>query len=109
MKFILPIMLALLTACVSAPAPKTTAQQIAYSQATLTGLANSAASLVETGAMSKEDGRAVLKSVVEAQAGIDLARKFMGQNLPTDAVAQLQLVQKILIELNAYLASKEPK
>ena len=109
MRLFLALALALLVGCQSMPAPKSTAQQIAYAQATLTGLANSAAQLVESNALSKEDGRKVLKSIQEAQAGIDLARSLLGQNKPVDAVSQLQLAQKILIELNAYLAEKEQK
>lgn len=109
MKLFILLALAVLVGCQSMPAPKSTAQQIAYAQATLTGLANTSASLVETGVMSKEDGRSVLKSIVEAQAGIDLSRTLLGQQKPVDAVSQLQLVQKILIELNAYLAAKEQK
>ena len=109
MKLFIALILATLVGCQSMPAPKSTAQQIAYAQATLTGLTNSAASLVETGTLSKEDGRAALKSIIEAQAGLDLARTLLGQQKPADAVSQLQLVQKILVELNAYLVEKEKK
>ena len=88
-------------------APQTTAQKIAYAQATLTGLVNVTASLTETGKLSKTDALRLNEQLTEANESLKIARGLAAQGLPDNAIQRLQFVQKLLIEINAYLVNKQ--
>lgn len=87
--------------------PQTPAQQIAYAKATHTGLVNMTATLTETGKLTWVDAIGVREKLRTADATLALARSMVKQGIPADGLAQLEMAQKLLIELNNYLLSQE--
>lgn len=87
--------------------PQTPAQQIAYAKATHTGLVNMTATLTETGQLTWVDAIGVREKLKTADATLALARSLVKQGIPADGLAQLEMAQKLLIELNNYLLAQE--
>lgn len=107
--WLVTLLAVLLAGCISLPKPETLAQQIAYADATLTGLVNATATATETGKLTAEQARTLRARAKEAEAAIEAAKRFSGLDSPKDATAQLTLAREILVELNKYLVNLEAK
>lgn len=101
------LMLALVVACAGMPTPKSLDQQIAYSQATLTGVVNAAATATEAGAMKVDDAIWFKSQTDRAGAMIAAARTFARLQKPGEAATQLEQARDLLVELNKYLTTKQ--
>lgn len=97
----------LLAGCATLTAPETPEQTIAYTQAQLTGAVNSAASMVESGTLSQEEGRALVEMAEKAKFALDTARRLIGTDREPDVTGNLRLAQSLLTEIVTYLEAKQ--
>lgn len=98
-----------LAACGAMPTPQSTEQRVAYVDASLTGAVNSAATLVETGAMSIEDADWFASRAAKARVALQATKRHLRDQQPQQAQTQLEVARDLLIELNRFLTEKRGK
>ena len=101
------ISLLLLSACVAMEAPRTFNERLAYAYASVAASADTAASMVERGRLTKEQGKQALSLVDQATAALDLSRAASGRGDISTAEGQLQLALTVLTRLEAYLKENQ--
>lgn len=103
---LLPIafLIVLLTACQSLdiPSPATFNQRALVGYTTVEAVANTATTLIESGKMSRADGRNVLESSQNAKTALDIAVSIYPSN-PEIGVNKLQVALASLTALQTYL------
>ena len=97
----------LLAACVALEAPKSFNDRLAYGYASVAASAETAASMVERGRLTKEQGKQALSLVDQATAALDLSRAASGRGDIGTAEGQLSLALTVLTRLEAYLKENQ--
>lgn len=98
-----------ISACATIPAPQTLSQRIAIAEGALTGFVESAATMVVTGRISKEQGKKILDIANQADVSLSLARISLKAGNPDDALGRLRIAQQLLLEIEKMLkAVPEP-
>lgn len=97
----------LLAACVSMESPKSLNERIAYGYASVAASRNTAASMLERGRITKEEGKHVQNLADQARAGLDVARTMAGKGDTQGAQKNLQLALDVLVGLETYLKGKQ--
>jgi hypothetical protein len=115
--FARPLMLAALLAvampvalvapgCAAFQPAQTFEQSLAYAYGTHTALLDASANAVESGALSAEEARAVLRMADEAKLTLDTSRVAIGVGDVRTAEGQLRLATNVLTELRDYLNAR---
>jgi hypothetical protein len=101
------LLLILLTACATLgiDAPKTFNERLAAGYTTVTGVRNTAATLLTSNKLSADDAQNVQSQADNARTGLDLARQIHATNPPA-ADARLDAVVTGLTALQAYLNTR---
>ena len=105
-KYLYAFLLLTLVACVSMEAPRSFNERLAYGYGTLAAMRNTAASMLERGRITKEDGKKVQALADQARAALDVAQGVQDKDIKT-AEDQLQLALTVLTQLEAFLKAKE--
>jgi hypothetical protein len=93
----------LLSACAALAPAETLDQRLAYAYGAHTAVLNAAATSVELGDISADQGQAVLELADRARLVLDSARAVLAAGDPRAAEDQLALALAVLTELQAYL------
>ncbi len=88
-------------------APETFDQRLAVMQIQFTSAINSAAALITSGRISKEDGNALLDAATGIDSGLRSAKEVAKMGDLSQAENQLRLMQTALLALNARIAQLE--
>jgi hypothetical protein len=107
--WLMGVLAVLLAGCINLPKPETLAQQIAYADATLTGLINAAATATEIGKLTPNQAIRFRTRAKDADAALEAAKRFSGLDKPDDAAGQLALAREVLLELNRWLVELETR
>lgn len=107
-RLILVFSVLFLGACVTIPAPQSLSQRIAVVEATLTGVLDSAANMVATKRITKDQGKHVLALAEKVDGALALARVSLRAGNADDALGQLRIAQQLLLEIEAMLKAKQP-
>lgn len=107
LRYFAAILLLLGAACASIEAPKSFNDRLAYGYASVAASRNTAASMLERGRISKDEGRQVQALADRARTGLDLARGFAGKGDTKTAEGQLALALSVLTQLETYLKGKQ--
>ena len=99
-------LLLVLAACAAWQKPQNFNEQLAYAYGTHTAVLTAAASAVEVGSLSPNDGQQVLRLADESRVLLDAARVASGAGDIKTAEGQLALATSILTQLNAYLDAR---
>jgi hypothetical protein len=105
-KYAYALLLLALVACAAIEAPKTFNERLAYGYASVAASRNTAASMLERGRISKEEGKQVQALADQARASLDIAKGLAGKGDIKGAEGQLQLALTVLTQLEAYLKGK---
>lgn len=89
--------------------PKTGEQRIAYVKATLTGLNNSAASLVKAGTLSTEDAKQYEKEALKVKMLVSYAEISLKKGDDTVIFQRWNDINNLLVELNKYLLERSKR
>ena len=89
----------------TALAPQTFNERLAVAYTAVTGIRQSATTLLGSNTITAEDGDNVLKATDVARAGLDIARKLSTLDL-TSADAKLNAVSITLTALSEYLTTR---
>lgn len=103
------LLLLLVVACASMESPKSLSDRIAYGYASVAASRNTAASMLERGRITKEEGKQAQALADQARAGLDVARSMAGKGDTQGAQKNLQLALDVLVGLETYLKSREAK
>jgi hypothetical protein len=103
------LMVLALAACAAIEAPKTFNERLAYGYASVAASRNTAASMVERGRISKDEGKKVQALADQARAALELSKGLFDKGDLRGAEGQLQLALTVLTQLEAYLKSTESK
>jgi hypothetical protein len=98
-----------LAACAAIEAPKTFNERLAYGYASVAASRNTAASMVERGRISQDEGKKVQALADQARAALELSKGLFDKGDLRGAEGQLQLALTVLTQLEAYLKSTESK
>jgi len=104
---LLPIIL-LMTACVSFTI-KDTQDAIVTAKATLAGVNNTIAALVNNKQISSDTAEKMGGDADKAKALLETAQGLMNQNLPQDAMEALKAANQILLALQRQLEQEQRK
>lgn len=103
------VALLLLTACAQlglAPA-SSFEERLAYAVSQNAAVRQTAAVSLENGEIALEDAQNVLKLTDQVRTALDAARVAAGAGDPSTAEGRLQLATSILVNLQAYLRSRQ--
>jgi hypothetical protein len=100
---------ALLGACATLTPPRNVDDSIAYGYGQLAAARGTAAKLLDRGAITAADARAVQEKADQARTALDAARRLRGAGDTGGAQSQLTLGLDILLELETYLKAREAR
>lgn len=92
-----------------APVPQSFSERVAVAYASVTGVRQTAASLVRADMISPDDAQNIQNQADTARQGIDVARRLHEQGASVAAEDRLAAMVVILQELNSYLADRQPR
>lgn len=107
LRWFLPLLGLLLAACVAMEAPRSFNERLAYGYASVAASADTAASMVERGRLTKEQGKQALSLVDQATAALDLSRAAYSKGDISTAQGQLDLALTVLTRLEAFLKENQ--
>ena len=101
------LLLTLFIGCASLVKPDTLEQRLMYAQAQVGAAYKTVADLRSRDAISKEDGKAAISKIDEADKGVKLARTAIGQGDISTAEGQLNAALSALLAIEATLKAKQ--
>jgi predicted negative regulator of RcsB-dependent stress response len=89
--------------CQAIEAPKSFNERLAYGYASVAASRNTAASMVERGRITKDEGKKVQALADQARAALELSKGLFDKGDLRGAEGQLNLALTVLTQLEAYL------
>jgi hypothetical protein len=104
---LIPLLCMLVVACgvLGIPKPENFSEKLASGYTTVTGVRNTAATLLTAEKIGSADAQNIQDGADNARAGLDIARTLQGTD-PTAAQNRLTATLTVLTALEAYLATK---
>lgn len=102
-RYLLATLILLLAACVAMEGARSFDERAAYAIGAIAAARDTAASMLERGRLTKEQGREVQSLADRARAGVDLATATYDKGDISGAEGQLALALSVLTALETYL------
>ena len=95
-----------LAACVMPISPKSVDEQVAVTEATLTGVYQTIADLSNSGTITHSEYDSLMKAAGQAEQSLTVAKVAITNGIPQDAISSLKLANTVLLELQKTLQEK---